>query len=76
MIDDGQAKLIILAMLAIVGAIGATGFATALRTGKAVFRRSEIDRADDPHGFRRFMAARAMLLGFLALAFAAILAFA
>jgi hypothetical protein len=75
MADDPHAKLILLAMLAVMGVIGTAGLLTALRTGIATRRRTTIDRAADPDGFRRAIAARAMLLGFLALAFVAIFLF-
>lgn len=75
MIDDGQAKLIILAMIAIMGAIGASGLVTALRTGKTYRRATPIERETNPGDFRRAILTRGLLLGLMAVTFVVYLIF-
>lgn len=81
MVDDHSAKLILLAMIAIIGLIGGASFLTAHRTGKAAIRRPvgsaehEVDRETTPREYRRVIAARGAMLVLLAVAFVAILAF-
>ena len=82
MVDDAQGKLIMLVMIAVMGAIGGSGFVAALRTGSIPIRRpvgsatGRVERDAHPREFRRVLFAHAAMLAFLTIAFVAILFFA